>query len=192
MNSCINCGKPFDGEGWYCPVCQEAEDRKNEGLSLAQKASTNLCIPNFDQMTRDKVKWVIDHKKEKEFVDKYFNMLMVKPQLPERLAMHFSGGNQQKLIIAKWMARNPHVLIMDEPTRGIDVNAKAEIYNIMNDLSADGMSIIMVSSEMPELMGVCDRIMVMYEGRFIDEFTRDEFDEHDIARAQSGIRVHAN
>ena len=62
----------------------------------------------------------------------------------------------------------------------------------MNDLSADGMSIIMVSSEMPELMGVCDRIMVMYEGRFIDEFTRDEFDEHDIARAQSGIRVHAN
>ena len=168
------------------------EDRKNEGLSLAQKASTNLCIPNFDQMTRDKVKWVLDHKKEKEFVDKYFNMLMVKPALPERLAMHFSGGNQQKLIIAKWMARNPHVLIMDEPTRGIDVNAKAEIYNIMNDLSEKGMSIIMVSSEMPELIGVCDRIMVMYEGRFVDEFTRDEFDETLIAKAQSGIRVHAN
>lgn len=167
------------------------EDRKNEGLSLAQKASTNLCIPNFDQITR-KWKWIIDHKKEKEFVDKYFNMLLVKPQLPDRLAMHFSGGNQQKLIIAKWMARNPHVLIMDEPTRGIDVGAKAEIYNIMNDLSADGMSIIMVSSEMAELIGVCDRIMVMYEGRFVDEFTRDEFNEADLGRAQSGIRVHAD
>ena len=167
------------------------EDRKNEGLSLAQKASTNLCIPNFDQITK-KNGWIIDHKKEKEFVDKYFNLLMVKPQLPDRLAMHFSGGNQQKLIIAKWMARNPHVLIMDEPTRGIDVGAKAEIYNIMNDLTEKGMSIIMVSSEMAELIGVCDRIMVMYEGQFVDEFTRDEFDEHQIARAQSGIRVHAN
>ena len=81
---------------------------------------------------------------------------------------------------------------MDEPTRGIDVNAKAEIYNIMNELTEQGMSIIMISSEMAELMGVCDRIMVMYEGRFIDEFTRDEFDEQNLARAQSGIRVHAS
>ena len=117
-------------------------------------------------------------------------MLVVRPDLPERLAVNFSGGNQQKLIIAKWLARNPKILVMDEPTRGIDVNAKAEIYNIMNDLTQQGMSIIMVSSEMAELMGVCDRIMVMYEGCFVDEFNRDEFDEQMIAKAQSGIRVH--
>ena len=104
--------------------------------------------------------------------------------------MNFSGGNQQKIIIAKWLARNPHILVMDEPTRGIDVNAKAEIYNIMNDLTQQGMSIVMVSSEMAELMGVCDRIMVMYEGKFVDEFTREEFDEQNLAKAQSGIVVH--
>ena len=116
------------------------------------------------------------------------------PELPsvQQLVRNLSGGNQQKVVLAKVLLADTDIIIFDEPTRGIDVNAKAEIYNIMNDLSADGMSIIMVSSEMPELMGVCDRIMVMYEGRFIDEFTRDEFDETAIARAQSGIRVHAN
>lgn len=163
------------------------EDRKNEGLSLTQTAAINLCIPNFDQISKS---GLINSKMRSEFVNKFFNLLSVRPPLPNRLAVHFSGGNQQKLIIAKWLARNPHILVMDEPTRGIDVNAKAEVYNIINDLTTKGMSIIMISSEMAELMGVCDRIMVMYEGRFIDEFTRDEFDEQNLARAQSGIRVH--
>ena len=163
------------------------EDRKNEGLSLMQTAAINLCIPNFDQISKS---GLINSKMRSEFVNKFFNLLSVRPPLPNRLAVHFSGGNQQKLIIAKWLARNPHILVMDEPTRGIDVNAKAEVYNIINDLTTKGMSIIMISSEMAELMGVCDRIMVMYEGRFIDEFTRDEFDEQNLARAQSGIRVH--
>ena len=164
------------------------EDRKNEGLSLMQTAAINLCIPNFDQISKN---GLVSSKMRKEFIDKYFNMLMVRPALPERLAVNFSGGNQQKIIIAKWLARNPAILVMDEPTRGIDVNAKAEIYNIMNELTTQGMSIIMVSSEMPELMGVCDRIMVMYEGEFVDEFTKDEFDEQTLAKAQSGIKVHA-
>lgn len=165
------------------------EDRKNEGLSLMQTAAINLCIPNFDQISKN---GLVNSKMRSEFIDKYFHMLMVKPALPERLAVNFSGGNQQKIIIAKWLARNPHILVMDEPTRGIDVNAKAEIYNIMNGLTEQGMSIIMVSSEMAELMGVCDRIMVMYEGKFVDEFMRDEFDEQNLAKAQSGIRVHAD
>ena len=163
------------------------EDRKNEGLSLMQTAAINLCIPNFDQISKS---GILNSKMRSEFIDKYFHMLMIKPNLPKRLAMNFSGGNQQKLIIAKWMARNPHILVMDEPTRGIDVSAKAEIYNIMNDLTAKGMSIVMISSEMAELIGVCDRIMVMYEGAFVDEFDRAEFDEQQLAKAQSGIRVH--
>jgi len=165
------------------------EDRKNEGLSLMQTAAINLCIPNFDQICK---RGLVNSKLRSRFVDKFFNLLMVKPSIPNRLALNFSGGNQQKLIIAKWLARNPRILVMDEPTRGIDVNAKSEIYNIMNDLTMQGMSIIMVSSEMAELMGVCDRIMVMYEGRFIDQFTRDEFDEQNLARAQSGIPVHSS
>ena len=163
------------------------EDRKNEGLSLMQTAAINLCIPNYDQISKN---GLVNSKMRSELIDKYFNMLMVKPALPGRLAVNFSGGNQQKIIIAKWLARNPHILVMDEPTRGIDVNAKAEIYNIMNDLTHQGMSIVMVSSEMAELMGVCDRIMVMYEGKFVDEFTREEFDEQNLAKAQSGIVVH--
>ena len=163
------------------------EDRKNEGLSLMQTAAINLCIPNFDRISKG---GLVNSKMRSDFVGKYFHMLMVRPDLPERLAVNFSGGNQQKLIIAKWLARNPKILVMDEPTRGIDVNAKAEIYNIMNDLTQQGMSIIMVSSEMAELMGVCDRIMVMYEGSFVDEFNRSEFDEQQLAKAQSGIRVH--
>ena len=163
------------------------EDRKNEGLSLLQSAAINLCIPNFDQISKN---GIVNNKMKKEFIDKYFHLLMVKPDLPNRQAMNFSGGNQQKLIIAKWMARAPRILVMDEPTRGIDVGAKAEIYNIMNDLTADGMSIVMISSEMAELIGVCDRIMVMYEGGMVDEFNRDEFDEQTLAKAQSGIRVH--
>jgi len=165
------------------------EDRKNEGLSLMQTAAINLCIPNFDQISK---RGLINSRMRAQFVDKFFNLLSVRPAIPNRLALNFSGGNQQKLIIAKWLARNPLILVMDEPTRGIDVNAKSEIYNIMNDLTTKGMSIIMVSSEMPELMGVCDRIMVMYEGRFIDQFTRDEFDEQNLARAQSGIPVHVS
>ena len=152
-----------------------------------QTAAINLCIPNYDQISKN---GLVNSKMRSEFIDKYFNMLMVKPALPGRLAVNFSGGNQQKIIIAKWLARNPHILVMDEPTRGIDVNAKAEIYNIMNDLTQQGMSIVMVSSEMAELMGVCDRIMVMYEGKFVDEFTREEFDEQNLAKAQSGIVVH--
>ena len=163
------------------------EDRKNEGLSLMQSAAINLCIPNYDQISKA---GLVNAKARNKFIDKYFHMLMVRPDLPDRLAVNFSGGNQQKLIIAKWLARNPHILVMDEPTRGIDVNAKAEIYHIMNDLTQKGMSIIMVSSEMAELMGVCDRIMVMYEGKFVDEFDRSEFDEQLLAKAQSGIRTH--
>ena len=95
------------------------------------------------------------------------------------------------MVLAKALHSEPKILILDEPTKGIDVGSKQEIYEIMNELLEEGMSIIMVSSEMPELMGVCDRIMVMYEGEFVDEFTKDEFDEQTLAKAQSGIKVHA-
>ena len=162
------------------------EDRKAEGLVLGMTVAQNISLPNFDKFSKN---GVINLKEQKAFIDDQMSRLTVQPKDPDRLAVYLSGGNQQKLILAKWLAKNPDVLILDEPTRGIDVNAKMEIYKIMNDLTTQGISIIMVSSEMNELMGMCDRILVMYEGKLCAEFTRDEngeYSEDEIGRAQAG------
>jgi putative multiple sugar transport system ATP-binding protein len=94
-----------------------------------------------------------------------------------------SGGNQQKVVLSKWLFSSPKVLILDEPTRGIDVGAKYEIYQIINALAAEGKGVVVISSEMPELLGICDRICVMNEGRFVAEFTREEASQEAIMRA---------
>jgi len=96
--------------------------------------------------------------------------------------VNLSGGNQQKVVLAKWILTQPDVLILDEPTRGIDVGAKREIYCIMNDLVAQGKSVIFISSEMPELLGMCDRIYVMHEGRLVGELQKDEFSQENVMR----------
>jgi len=102
---------------------------------------------------------------------------------------NLSGGNQQKVVIARWLALNPKVLILDEPTRGIDVAAKADVHALMNDLAAQGMAILMVSSELPEVLGVSDRVLVMREGRIVGEFTRAEATQDKIMRAATGQAV---
>ena len=99
---------------------------------------------------------------------------------------NLSGGNQQKVVIARWLALNPKVLILDEPTRGIDVAAKADVHSLMNDLAAQGMAILMVSSELPEVLGVSDRVLVMRAGRIVGEFTRAEATQDKIMRAATG------
>ncbi|MBP1555062.1 MAG: sugar ABC transporter ATP-binding protein [Oscillospiraceae bacterium] len=162
------------------------EDRKAEGLVLGMNVAQNISLPNFDKFSKH---GIVDLKAQKQFIQETMDKMTVQPKDPNRLAVYFSGGNQQKIILAKWLAKNPDVLILDEPTRGIDVNAKMEIYKIMNDLTTQGISIIMVSSEMNELMGLCDRILVMYEGELCAEFTRDEngeYSEDEIGRAQAG------
>ena len=155
--------------------CQRVKDRK---MSAIMVLST---IENFST--------TVDLKAQKQFIQETMDKMTVQPKDPDRLAVFLSGGNQQKVILAKWLAKNPDVLILDEPTRGIDVNAKMEIYKIMNDLTTQGISLVMVSSEMNELMGMCDRILVMYEGELVAEFTRDEngeYSEDEIGRAQAG------
>lgn len=162
------------------------EDRKAEGLVLGMSVAQNISLPNFDKFSKN---GIVDLKAQKQFIDENMAKLTVQPKDPNRLAVFLSGGNQQKVILAKWLAKNPDVLILDEPTRGIDVNAKMEIYKIMNDLTTQGISLVMVSSEMNELMGMCDRILVMYEGELVAEFTRDEngeYSEDEIGRAQAG------
>lgn len=161
------------------------EDRKAEGLMLKATMADNIALANTDKIS---TKGWINNERKRKLVAELFERFDIRPMLPDRMAGDFSGGNQQKAIIAKWIETNPKILILDEPTRGIDIGAKAEIYRLMNELTELGMSIIMVSSEMVELMGVCDRILVMYEGEITSTFTREQgYTQEDIMRACSGL-----
>lgn len=113
-------------------------------------------------------------------MDNGIRTLAVKTPSRDQRVGNLSGGNQQKVVLAKWLAAEPEILILDEPTRGVDVGAKAEIYKIMNELAARGMAIVMISSEMPEVLNMCDRIVVMSEGRIRGELGRSEFEQERI------------
>lgn len=149
-----------------------SEDRKLFGLNLVGNIRTNITMAYLNQILRGNL--VLNFKKEKEVAASLFSQLKIKANSLETIVNNLSGGNQQKVIIAKWLMGEPDIFIMDEPTRGIDVGAKAEIYKIMDMLVQKGKSIIMISSEMPELLGMSDRIIVMHEGRITGRFRRDE------------------
>lgn len=143
------------------------EDRKRDGLCTKLSISNNIALPNLDILAGKS--GVINSKKEKEMVKKGSTELTIKMASADLLAESLSGGNQQKVVVAKWLARNSRVVIFDEPTRGIDVGAKVEIYNLMNKLKQEGIGVLFVSSEMPEVLGVADRIIVMCDGRVTGE-----------------------
>ncbi len=149
-------------------ICLLSEDRKNEGLVLMHSALENFSLPNLVSFTR---KGRIDRRAERESFLTYVDRLQIKLSDPDQKAGSLSGGNQQKIVLAKWLARNTDIIIIDEPTRGIDVGAKYEIYLLMNQLAAAGKAIIMVSSELPEILGMSDRILVMHEGAICGEIT---------------------
>ena len=142
------------------------EDRKALGLVLTQDIKNNVTLANLPGIAR---RGVIDDHQESRVAGRYRDMLKIRSSGIRQKTIDLSGGNQQKVVLSKWLFTSPQVLILDEPTRGIDVGAKYEIYTIINDLAAQGKAIIAISSEMPELLGICDRIYVMNEGRFIDE-----------------------
>lgn len=142
------------------------EDRKLQGLVLPHSVRDNFALPNLDWLSR---LGFVKRKEERESFGGYVDSLKIKIPHQEQAAKNLSGGNQQKVVLAKWLARNCEVLIFDEPTRGIDVGAKYEIYCLMNELAAKGKSIIMISSELPEILGMSDRILVMHEGRVTGE-----------------------
>ena len=137
------------------------ESRKDEGLYGVQSVQFNSTIEVLNEFIG---KLRVDHKKEEEITQKYIDMMSTKTPSQQQIIRNLSGGNQQKVMIGRWLATNPEILILDEPTRGVDVGAKAEIYSIMNDLVKQGMSIIMISSEMPEIINMSDRVYVMAEG----------------------------
>ncbi len=144
-----------------CGIALVPESRKAEALFPTQSVQYNATIEVLDQFIKG---IFVDHTKEDKIALKYMQMLNVKTPSPEQKIVNLSGGNQQKVIIGRWLAGNPKILILDEPTRGIDIGAKAEIYRIMNELLKQGIAIIMISSEMPEVINMSDRVCVMRDG----------------------------
>ena len=147
------------------------EDRKGNGLILSNPIKINTTLANLDAISRHTV---IDKDKEYNVAVDYKNKLNTKCPTVEQNVGNLSGGNQQKVLLAKWMFTDPDILILDEPTRGIDVGAKYEIYCIINQLVAEGKSVLMISSELPEILGMCDRIYVMNEGKIVGELAGSE------------------
>ncbi|MEG2951346.1 MAG: ATP-binding cassette domain-containing protein, partial [Clostridia bacterium] len=143
------------------------EDRKKDGLCTKLSIRQNIALPNLDLLCNKA--GVISHRKEGEMCQRAIGNLKIKTAGLDIDAANLSGGNQQKVVVGKWLARNSRVVIFDEPTRGIDVAAKVEIYHLMNELKREGIAVLFVSSEMPEVMGIADRILVMCDGRITGE-----------------------
>lgn len=160
-------------------VVMLSEDRRRYGIIPIRSVMENASISSLDKIIYGG-RW--HSKVEKELVSKYFEKMHVKTPSLETAIQGLSGGNQQKVLLAKWMLRDPDVLILDEPTRGIDVGAKFEIYRLMTDLVKEGKTVIMVSSELPELIGMCDRIYIMNKGRITGCLSKDEFSQETIMR----------
>ena len=158
------------------------EDRKAKGALLGLSIEKNINMPVYPRISRGSV---IDRKAEKETAAKYKQEISIKtPSLSA--GEKFSGGNQQKVILAKWLAADVDLLIFDEPTRGIDVGAKQEIYTLINTLVEQGKAVLMISSEMEELMGMSDRIMILAEGRVAGELKKDEFNQETTCATRPG------
>ena len=154
------------------------EDRKKDGLCTKLSIRHNIALPNLDLLCNKL--GVVSSQKEHEMCDRVVENLKVKTPTVEVEAGNLSGGNQQKVVVGKWLARNSRVVIFDEPTRGIDVAAKVEIYNLMNELKQQGIAVMFVSSEMPEVMGIADRIIVMCDGRITGELAAEEATQNQI------------
>ncbi|WP_458109891.1 sugar ABC transporter ATP-binding protein [Bacillus zhangzhouensis] len=159
------------------------EDRKDEGLMLDASIRENIGLPNLDSFSP---KGLIDKKNEQDFVDLLIKRLTIKTASSEISARSLSGGNQQKVVIAKWIGIQPKVLILDEPTRGVDVGAKREIYQLMNELTDRGVAMLMVSSELPEVLGMSDRVLVIHEGTISGELDKTEATQERIMTLATG------
>jgi putative multiple sugar transport system ATP-binding protein len=153
------------------------EDRKALGLILEEPILRNISLANLAGIA---VKGILDKRREARVAEDYRRQLAIRTPGVQQKVVNLSGGNQQKVVLSKWLFTDPQVLILDEPTRGIDVGAKYEIYTIMNQLADQGRGIVMISSEMPELLGMCDRIYVMNEGRIVGELASGEASQEKI------------
>ena len=167
-------------------ICYLSEDRKKEGCVLSLSVAENMILSNLKKYESKMMS--IDKNKAIKDVDYYIDKIKIKTPNRDQLIKNLSGGNQQKVILAKWLMLSPEVLIIDEPTRGIDVGAKKEIYELLNELKASGKAIIMISSDLPEVLGISDRIIVMSEGRISGELKREEASQESIMKLAVGMK----
>ncbi|MHB8128591.1 MAG: multiple monosaccharide ABC transporter ATP-binding protein [Mobilitalea sp.] len=158
-------------------IAYTTEDRKSAGLVLIDNIKRNISLTAFHKISKG---IVIDENKETEVAEDYRTKLRIKSSSILQKTGNLSGGNQQKVVFSKWIFSDPDVLILDEPTRGIDVGAKYEIYSVINELTKNGKTIILISSELPEILGMCDRVYVMNEGRIVGELSAEEASQENI------------
>lgn len=177
----LNISKPADAIA--AGLAFVTEDRKDKGLVTGMTVRENFTLTNLKAVSKN---GILSAKSEHEETDRLIKRLHVKTSGREQTVKSLSGGNQQKIVIGKWINNQPKVLILDEPTRGVDVGAKKEIYQIMNELTEQGVSIIMVSSELPEVLGMSDRILVIHEGKIAKILMREEADQEKIMHAATG------
>ena len=150
------------------------EDRKKDGFIAAFNVTMNATLARFKHLSRHSV---INRKQEETATGEYVRKINIKIRSLRDNILQLSGGNQQKVVLSKWLMTRPRVLFLDEPTRGIDVGAKTQIYELICDLAQEGIAVVMISSELPELVGMCDRFVVLSEGRVVAECSRGEADE---------------
>ena len=160
-------------------IAYVTEDRKDKGLILFESIRVNTTLPSLNKLSN---KGIVNLSKEIQICDEYAKKMHIKAKSIHQKASSLSGGNQQKIMLARWVYADPDVIIFDEPTRGIDVGAKYEIYCIINDLVAKGKSVIVISSELPEVLGLADRIYVMNEGKFVGELSREDASQESVMR----------
>lgn len=156
------------------------EDRKKSGLILSFPLYMNHTLPSLERFVR---RWRVVQKLEIEAFKQWVDKLQIHSRSARQEARFLSGGNQQKVVLAKWLERTPRLLMLDEPTRGVDVGTKAEIYRLINDLAAQGTAILMISSDLPEVLGLSDRVVVMHDGRVTGEFERAEATKERVMQA---------
>ncbi len=156
------------------------EDRKRDGIIPNMSVLRNLSLSSLSRISSYSI---IQVEKEKELFKKYYDELRIKSNHREQKIKYLSGGNQQKVIIAKWLATHPRVFLLDEPTRGIDIHAKTEIYSILRWLAEQGIGIIMISSELPEILSTCDRVLVMNQGKLTGNFSVQDSSEEILLHA---------
>lgn len=162
------------------------EDRKTEGLILPFSIKENVVLPSLNSL----VQFIfVDKQKEDALPQEYVEKLNIKATGVDQDVRHLSGGNQQKVVLAKWLAKNPKVLFLDEPTRGIDIGAKAEVYKLINELTSEGMAVVVISSELPEVIGISDRILVMHDGKIAGELQRRDFSEENVMKLAAGGKI---
>jgi rhamnose transport system ATP-binding protein len=160
------------------------EDRRQQGLVMPLTIERNMALASLDRLRRH---LLIPRLSERRFASEWATRLQLRYGRLNDPAWTLSGGNQQKVVLAKWLARRPSLLIVDEPTRGIDVGTKAEVHRLLSDLANEGVAILMISSELPEVLGMADRVIVLFEGRISGEFSRSEADEVSLMRAAAGL-----